>query len=179
MLIFLTQVYVETGREANIEDVLRDFMHVCQPNISLWRHSVWMRQTDRQTDRHTSSIPIRCLRSTQFIRQPYSSVTLRHCSHCRSPQPAHYGFRCDKIHVRQNVTLSSINLCALRQATFGSVYVMVQMHIAHRHTMCTERLPIWRSYRTSVRFQNNGQRPEIQSLTGTRPIALVVPNIQT
>jgi len=31
-------------------------------------------------------------------------------------------------------------------------------HTAHRNTMCTDRLPIERSYRTSVRFQNNGQR---------------------
>jgi hypothetical protein len=34
MLILLTNVHVETGREANTADVQRDFMHVCQPNIS-------------------------------------------------------------------------------------------------------------------------------------------------
>ena len=34
MLILLTYLYVETGREANTADVQRDFMHICQPNIS-------------------------------------------------------------------------------------------------------------------------------------------------
>ena len=110
-----------------------------------------LNETDRQTDRHTSNVPIRYLRRSQFGSTTAPSVTLQCCSltvhHSQSITgwSIHRvaGVRCDKMHVWQNVTLSSVqSICVpfgkRRSDQFTLRYKRTQKCLS---TFCTHSSP--------------------------------------
>ena len=129
----------------------------------------------RQTDRRTSNIPIRYLRSAQFIWQHYTQLRAAVCS---SPLRAdNFTQRQDSGVTKRHAQFNQFVCPSASDVPISLRHGSTNAHStpAHRHTMCTERLPVISHV---CQISNKGQRPEIQSLAGTGPSLEAAQNVQ-